>query len=183
MSSTSDCTRPPSPADVRPTPPNAFAPFFLGRLHDRDEALTAVEAATAGPWKVEAVAEQPGRPGRFAVLRLWESVERGDRPAAVFVHEEHARLFAALLPLVGREPLFHLCEAADTADGYAVTAVYGEQGPCVVGWLDRCELELVEALHFGEGLLRSPAALAALLGAAGGGAVAQVGRLLADEGR
>lgn len=34
-------------------------------------------------------------------------------------------------------------------------AVYGEQGPCVVGWLARCELELVGVLHFGEGLRRS----------------------------
>jgi hypothetical protein len=76
----------------------------------------------------------------------------------------------------------HLSGTADTADGYALTATYGEQGPCVVGWLDRCELELVEALHLGEGLLRSPAALAVLLRVAGGGAVEQVGRILVDEG-
>jgi hypothetical protein len=180
MSSSPNCTRPPSPAG-RPTPPNAFAPSFLAQLHEHDEALTAAEAATAGPWKVEPV---PDRPGRMAVLRQWESLEAGDRPAGVFVHEEHARLFAALLPLVGREPLFHLSETADPeeGEGYAVTATYGEQGPCEVAWLDRCEPELAAVLHVGEGMLRSPAALAALLRAAGGGAVEQVGRILAGEG-
>src|SRR4051812_16906821 len=98
---------------------NAFSPAYLARLREQDETLTAAEAELAGPWKHESV---PGRPGAVAVLRQWEDLAAGDPPVAVFWHEERARLLAALLPILDREPLFYLEEGV-TADGYPIVAV------------------------------------------------------------
>jgi hypothetical protein len=182
MRTSDKCINPPSSTSPEPpeppgsTPPNAFSPVYLEQVRGQDDTLTASEAAVAGPWKVVR-----GRQGRVAVLRAWESLAAGDRPEAEFVHEEHARMFAAMLPLTGREPLFHLdlVESAEP-EGFALEAVFGEQGPCTVGWLRRAEPALVEALHFAEGLVRCPAALAALLQVAGG-ALEQVGRILVSR--
>ena len=158
---------------------NAFAPAYLARLREQEEVLTAAEAEMAGPWK-----EVPlrGKPGAVAVLRVWEDLDAGDRPVAVWWHEETARLWSLLLSAIQREPLFHLREE-ETPDGYPVVAVYGEQGPQVAGWLDRYEPRWVEALHLLEAIVRSPRALAALLEAAGPGAEEQVGRIRARRQR
>jgi hypothetical protein len=167
-----------------PTRPNAFAPEFLEQLHESPEPLTAAEADLAGPWKVETIA---GPPGVFAVLREWESVERGDDPEAVFLDKETAALCAAVLCLIDREPLFQLdgepAPDAPVAGGFPVAAVFGEQGSRVCGWLRRFNPQVVEALHLAEGLVRTPRSLAEVNLAAGGGALAQVGRLLAERQR
>ena len=92
-------------------------------------------------------------------------------------HSETALLLAVALPLLGREALYHLSETEST-EGFALAAVYGEQGSQIAGWLRRYEPRTVEALHLLEGLLRSPKALATLLQAAGAGAIEQVGRIL-----
>jgi hypothetical protein len=116
------------------------------------------------------------------VVREWESVDRGDVPEATFCHEETARVFAAILPLAEREPLFHLAETPDLdEDGFPVAAMFGEQGACTVGHLRRAEPALIAALHLAEALVRRPASLAVLLEVAGGGAIEQIGRMLADE--
>jgi hypothetical protein len=183
MPSKSNCNPPvPSfPTFSNVTPPSAFTPAFLAHVREQDETLTAAEAAVAGPWQSVPV---PGWPGLVAVVREWECPEQGDRPEGIFCQEETARLFAAILPLVEREPLFHLAETPEGEAGFAVTAVYGEQGPCTVGWLRRSEPELIAALHLTEALVRRPAALAVLLQVAGSGALEQIGRLLApvEEG-
>ena len=162
--------------------PNAFSPEFLQHLRDTPEPLTAAEADLAGPWKVEPV---PGQPGAYAVLREWESVERGDLPEAVFLDEETASICAAGLPLVNREFLFHLAEEAQRADltraGYPLSAVFGQQGPRVCGWLRHYDLQLVATLHILEALIRRPRSLAEVNLAAGGGALEQVGRYLAER--
>ena len=155
--------------------PNVFSPAFLASLREREETITASEAEVAGPWKREAMIDKRGA---VAVLREWEGLERGDAPTAVFWHEEVAELFAAVLPAVEREPLFHLAEELGP-DGFAITAVYGEQGPQVVGWLPRFEPAWIEALHLAGCLARSPVAMADILEAAGPGAIAQVGSILA----
>ncbi len=175
MRSTSDGSSP------RPSsPPNAFHPTFLERVDDQPEPLTASEADLAGPWRLEAV---PGFPGTVAVLRAWESQAEGDLPTAVLVEEESAALYAAALPLHGREPLFHLSSEADARGplpgGYPFGAIFGEQGFKVRGWQQRYQPEAVAGLHLMESLVRSPQALAEVLLAAGGGALAQVGRILA----
>ena len=51
----------------------------------------------------------------------------------------------------------------------------------VCGWLRRYEPEAVGALHLLSALVRSPLALAEVCRAAGGGALAQVGRILAER--
>jgi len=165
------------------TPPNAFEPTFLEHLQaGGGEPLTAAEAELSGSWKQEPV---PGHPGAVAVLRSWESQEEGDVPEAVFRHEETAASCAALLPLVGREPLFHLSEVPDPdprcplPGGYPLIATFGEQGPVVVGWLRHYHPGIVEALHLVESLLRLPLSLAQVNAAAGAGALALVGRYLA----
>jgi len=157
------------------TPPNIFSAEFLDKLRERDEPITAFEAEFGGPWKVEPVA---GRPGALAVLRRWESLEVGDVPEGIFWHPETAALLEVCLPILAREPRFHL-EDAEAPEGYPVTAVFGEQGPVLAGWLRHAELQTVEALHLLDGVVRSPAALAALLKAAGPIAIEQVGRILA----
>ncbi len=97
---------------------------------------------------------------------------------AIVWHEETALLLAAILPLVSREMLFHLSDEEE-AEGFPITAVYGEQGSQVAGWLRRFEPGLVGALHLAEALARNPPALAAVLQASGGGATEQVGCILA----
>jgi hypothetical protein len=162
-----------------PARPSAFSPEFLEQLHDTPEPLTAAEADLAGPWKVEAVA---GFPGMVAVLRAWESQAQGDLPTAVLAEEESAALYAAGLPLHGREPLFHLSSQADAGGplpgGYPFGAIFGEEGFKVRGWQRTYHPEVVAGLHLMESLVRSPQALAEVLLAAGGGALAQIGRIL-----
>ena len=89
-----------------------------------------------------------------------------------------ALLLTVALPAIEREPLFHLSED-EVAEGYALSAVFGEQGCQVAGWLRRYEPRVAQALHLLECVVRSPAALAALLEAAGCTAVEQVGQILA----
>jgi hypothetical protein len=59
-----------------------------------------------------------------------------------------------------------------------VVAVFGEQGPAVLGWLQSYHPEIVEALGLFEALVRTPRSLAEVNAAAGAGALAQVGRYL-----
>jgi len=162
----------------RSSPPpaldNVFSHDYLAQLRERDEVLTASEAEYAGPWRC---APAVAKPGAVAVLREWEDPERED-PEGVLWHEETARLLAIALPMTEREPLFHL-DDRETPDGFALTAVYGEQGAQTAGWLRRYEPRLAEALHLLEGVVRSPRALADLLEAAGPIAVEQVGKILA----
>jgi hypothetical protein len=40
--------------------------------------------------------------------------------------------------VIDRETLFHV-EKGAVSEGYPLVAVYGDQGPQVAGWLDRCE--------------------------------------------
>lgn len=179
MPSCTQCSsRPPVPPPPPPAPPSGpsiFSPAFLACLHDREEAPTAAEADLSGPWRVDPV---PGAPGMRAVLRVWERLEDGDRPRAVFDQEELAELCATALPLLGREPVPFL-QAEAGARGFSMVAVDGENGPRECGALALYETELVNALHLLQGLVRSPAALAAVIAAAGPGALAQVGRILA----
>ena len=176
MPSHTDSTSP-----SKATRPNAFDPAFLAQAQSSPEPLTASEANLAGPWKLETV---PGHPGCVAVLREWESLDAGDVPAAVFRHRETAcalcraafsdRPRAALPPGRGAGP------GRRPPGGYPVVAVFGEQGPAVSGWLQQFyHPEIVEALGLSEGLVRTPQSLAEVNAAAGGGALAQVGRCLA----
>jgi hypothetical protein len=163
-----------------PTPPSAFTPAYLEQVQGEDDELTATEAELSGPWKVESL---PGHPKAVAVLRLWERPEAGDLPAAVFNDKQTAALCALAFTVVGREPLYFLSDqpapAAPLPGGHPLTAVYGQQGPQVAGWLRCYNREVATALHLFEAVLRSPYLLAQLLRIAGGVALTQVGRILA----
>ena len=119
----------------------------------------------------------------MAVLRESESLAEGDVPEAVFREEETGVICRVVLPLIEREPLEHLAEdpAAEPQlpGGYPMVAIHGEEGPQVRGLLRHYNSRLVEAIHVVEGLNRHPAGHAAVLDAAGGGALEQVGRALA----
>jgi hypothetical protein len=167
-----------------PTPPNAFATAFLTQAQAEEEPPTAAEADLAGPWKLESLHPAAGWPGAVAVLRSWESLDKGDVPEAVFLHQEGGALCAALLSLLEREPLFHLHDqpaaAAPLPGGYPLLSMFGQQGPMVRGWLRRFHPEVAAGLHLLEGLVRSPFHLATVGDAAGGAALTHVGRLLAE---
>jgi hypothetical protein len=163
-------------SEPRRIPDNAFAADFLDSFGERDEPITAAEAEYAGPWWTRRLEDRPG----VAVLRRWEDVEQGDVPEAVFLHSERALLMTALLPALEREPLFHLSEEPGP-EGFVLTAMHGQEGPQVAGSVRRYEPRLAEALHLLESVIRSPAALASLLIAAGPAAVEQAGRILARE--
>ena len=165
-----------------PRRPNAFSPEFLKQLQEAPEVPTASEADLSGPWKLEPV---PGLPGAVAVLREWESLEKGDLPEAVFLDRETGALFAAALPVSDRETLFHQEETptseAPVTTAHPLTSMYGDQGPRVCGWVRRFNPQAIAALHVVEGLVRNPRSLAEVNLAAGGVALEQVGRYLAER--
>ncbi|MDP9122097.1 MAG: hypothetical protein M3O15_12160 [Acidobacteriota bacterium] len=152
------------------SPRNAFTDEFLGRLDTRTEPESASEADHAGPWAVQAFSRE-GRES-FAVLRAWESLDRGDRPFAVFSRRETALLAAAVLPGTGRDPHFRLGNEPEP-HGFPVTS-----GGGVEGHLQEFDERLVDALHVAAALVRSPEALAKLLEAAGFVALEKAGRIL-----
>jgi hypothetical protein len=154
-----------------PSSRNAFSPTFLQRIGERDEPPTAGEADMAGPWRIE---EIPAR--GWALFPLGASSARGDRPYAVFAERWIALLTAAFLPGTGREPAFSLRKEAGP-EGYAVEAGPGGE---VIGYLSLFDEKLVDALHVGESLLRSPECLAYFLESGGQVALERSGVIL-DE--
>jgi hypothetical protein len=153
-----------------PSSQNAFSTTFLQRIGERDEPPTAGEADASGPWRV---LELPGR--GFGVFRIGESPERGYRPAAVFRERWLALLALAVLPGTGRGAAFRLAKE-EGPEGYAVELGTGG----LVGHLDLFDENLIAALHVVDALVRSPAALADLLEAAGQVALERTGAIL-DE--
>jgi hypothetical protein len=146
---------------------NAFHEAFLDRLLGEDPPATALAAATAGPWRVEATAG-----GGWAVLREGEAIP-GDEPAGVFDERQAALLLAAALPGSAERGRFQLRPERD-AGGFAVA-----RGGRPVGRLAWFDPHLAAVLSALEELLASPAALALLLEAAGHDSLEQAGRLLA----
>ncbi len=153
-----------------PSSQNAFSQSFLRRVGERDEPPPAGEADASGPWRV---LELPGR--GFGLFRIGESPQRGFRPAALFRERWLALLAAAVLPGTGREAAFRLAKE-EGPEGYAVELGTGG----VAGHLELFDESLIAALHMADSLLRSPAALADLLEAAGQLALERAGAIL-DE--
>jgi len=149
----------------------AFTPEYLELLDQRDEPGTGPEAETAGPWSIAP------HPHGHAVLRAGESLDHGDRPAAVFTDPDSARLAAAVLPGTGREPRYRLGKVPD-AHGYPVWLDGG-----LAGHLPLFDENLIDALNVADAVVRSPFHLAWLLDAAGGIALRHAGRLAAMRAR
>ena len=172
---------------------NAFTTDFLHQLDQAGEPDGAREADVAGPWVVRRIHYQ-GAVG-FAVLRDWENPQDGDPPCAVFRRRETALLAAAVLPALGREPLYRLATEPDGA-GFPLHAGSGAKDPALVpitvavtatphpgiaGHLRDFDEDLATALQLVAALVRSPLSLASLLEAAGHVAVEQAGRILATR--
>ncbi len=94
--------------------PNVFAPEFLEQAFEREPPpLTGPEATWAGPWKVEP------QDGSFFVVR-----ESGGEPVVVTERRETALLLAAVLPVVGRDPLYWI-ERGETEGEATLKAARG----------------------------------------------------------
>lgn len=145
---------------------NAFTPEYLSRLREQNETAAAMETEAAGPWELRR------QDGAYPLFRLWEGVEHGDSPEAVFQLREAGLLFFAVRPAAGREPLFRPL-AAEAPEGFPI-----ESGGQVVGHLRFFDEEWLRAAHVAACLARSPIALAALLEAGGPQLQEQVGRIL-----
>lgn len=149
-------------------PPQAFTAEVLETIQRVSEPRTAAEAELAGPWW----AVRSARQGEYDVVRRGD-LEAGIEPLARFSERQLALLAAAALPAVGRAPAFRVVPEA--RDGRYPILREGE----AVGSLDVFLADLAPALDLLIALMRSPAALALLLEAAGGTALQRAGRELA----
>lgn len=152
-------------------PANAFDESFLTELDRSDEPISAAEAETAGPWRVEELNRRGAE--SWGVFHAALGSERGGHPVARFERRELALLAAAVLPATGRDPLLRL-DPDDSSAGFALHGPNGE----IEGYLRHFDQPLEEALHVAAYLTRSPASLALLLEAAGSSALRDAGRLL-----
>lgn len=149
------------------TTQNAFDSEFLRDLDRRDEPSTGPEAETAGPWWVS-----PLPHGGWGVFGSPHSTDPHE-PIARFLHREHALVAAAVLPGTGRDPEIRL-DSRERSEGFALLSADGRP----IGALRNFDQPLADALHVVDCLLRSPAALANLLEAAGATALTRAGRIL-----
>ncbi|HEX7180739.1 MAG TPA: hypothetical protein VF756_02765 [Thermoanaerobaculia bacterium] len=147
---------------------NAFKSEFLELLREQDEPFLSTEGETIGPWELRR------DEGRYALYRLWEGREHGDRPEAAFRYRDAGLLFLAVWPAVGRDPIFRVGDRG--ADGFAV-----ECGSSTVGHVRVFNDELLYAAHVAACIVRSPIALAALFEAAGPVVQEKAGQILARK--
>lgn len=161
----SDTRRTPDPG-TEPLPPlRVFTEEALERLRLGDEPPTAAEAELAGPWRVERLGSG------WALFRRGDR-EAGEPPLGRFADRHLALLAAAVLPGLGRACGFRVEPEAAEA-GYPLRREGIEAGALAVFLAD-----LAPALDVVDALLRSPAALALLLEAAGPTALERAGREL-----
>lgn len=151
----------------RTAPDNAFSQKYLDALREQDDVPTALEAESAGPHKLLEI------PDGFGIFRLWESPEKGHPPLAVFQERGVALRFLAVWSLVGQERTFRACGEAGPE------WVPVESGGETVGRLQTFNEDLLFAAHVVDSILRSPASLAVVLGAAGPVAQEIAGQILA----
>jgi hypothetical protein len=152
--------------------PNAFRGAYLARLDHHDEPDWSLEVETAGPWKVEPLTID-GEDG-FGVYHAWERPGLAT-PRVWFTTFDRARMAAAVLPAIGAEPWLSIRMAGEEPIGLHLRDAQR------VGISSIYDPKLVDALHLTECLMRSPAALAALLLSAGPQAVMLVGAILASD--
>src|SRR5690349_5618092 len=92
---------------------NAFSAEYREWLLERSEPFLSGESEGAGPWELR------HHEGAFCLFRVWEGIEHGDVPEAVFQTHEAALIFFAVRPAVGRDPLYRNVEPV-TDKGFAV---------------------------------------------------------------
>ena len=157
--------RVPSATPAGPSP-NAFTPEYLDLLNQRDEPASASDADAAGPWHLERTSE-----GGWAVLRLGESLGRGDVPSGDFIRPEFAKLTAGLLPGTGKSKRFR---QGKDHDGRGYPVYYDGDW---IGHLPLFDEDLIASLNIADALLSAPNDLAWVLDAAGGVALEHTGKI------
>lgn len=145
---------------------NAFSEEFLKLVDTLDETGPALEAELAGPWKVLAIEEG------FGLYEHWQDTE--DSPIAVFSDKATALKFSAAISAASREPLFSLESEPDSEGRFKVISPQGR----FEGWISHFQVRAVDLAHMADFCARSPAALAAILLAAGGAALQKAGEIL-----
>ena len=153
---------------------NVFASQFLESLSNETEPPTASEAVNAGPWNVAPTREKE----EWAVVRA----QVHGQPEAVFWTRPAALLFAAILPGIGREPLY-LPDLESLHGRHGMLTLWGEQGLKPIGWTRVFDQNYAEALHVVEAIVRDPLSLSYLIEAAGHSALVISGRMLAERWR
>ncbi len=159
----------------RSTPPllfNAFDPYFLRRLGERDQPPTVGEANAAGPWVIEELS-----PRVFGLSRVGMGHARGYAPTAIFIDRWLALVAAAVLPGLGQTPLLFRRKREDGRPGYEVVL----DGGTKVGSLAPAAKKLVGRMNAAIYLLKSPESLARLLEAAGAVVLERSGAILDEE--
>lgn len=149
-----------------------FCPEFLERKTAREPIpLATHEAAWSGPWAVSSSG------GEFVVHRVGNS-----KPVAITGYCDTALLLAAVLPAIGRGPLFWLSHERSPEDQmFGLTTTLGERGPTIVGRFEQRHEEVLGPLSAFEYLVRSPTSMAYLIEAAPTESLAPVGRLITER--
>jgi len=147
-------------------PDNAFTPEYLDLLNQRDEPPTASDADAAGPWHLE-----PAPDGRTAVLRVGESLTRGDVPAGDFLMKQAAQLASALSPGTGKSKRYR---QGKDADGRGYPVYYDGE---LAGHLRVFDEDLIASMNAADALISAPYDFAWLLDAAGGLALERTGKV------
>jgi hypothetical protein len=140
--------------------------YLRWRSEHGDEPRTSSEAETAGPWWIVPLLD-----GTHGLFRCGER-PLSDTPTFVFKDREDALLASAVLPSVGRDPLYRI-RPEETPKGFAI-----ESEGAVVGHSLLFNEDVAAALHVASCLLRSPLSLARLLEAAGGQTLDHAGKIL-----
>ncbi|HEX4959877.1 MAG TPA: hypothetical protein VF173_03490 [Thermoanaerobaculia bacterium] len=144
---------------------NAFSEEFLDLVDALDE-LGPSEAELAGPWQVLATEEG------FGLYEQWQDAE--DAPIAVFKDRATALKFSAALSAASREPLFSQDPEPGPEGRFNVTSPQGR----LEGWIAHLQVRAVDLAHMADFCARSPAALAAILLAAGSATLRKTGAIL-----
>jgi hypothetical protein len=164
--STGDRVPSSTPASAPGGSDNAFTPEYLDLLNRRDEPPTASDADAAGPWHLEQTPD-----GRWAVLRVGESLARGDAPSGEFLTQQAAQLAAGFYPGTGKSKRYRLGKHAEDR-GYPV--YYDGE---LAGYLPVFDEDLIASMNTGDALISAPYDLAWLFDAVGGVALERTGKL------
>jgi hypothetical protein len=144
---------------------------WLAENLERDAApRTSSESDFAGPWRI---LRPPG--GDHGLFRRGESPDRDDQPTAIAPSREDALLLAAILPGIGRDPLYRLRTEPDP-QGFAI-----EADGDVIGHLALFNPDVTAALHVVACLTRSPDSFARLFEAASGTTLAHAEKILRER--
>ena len=150
-----------------------FSNEFLERLEENtlDHPVSLDEGCWRGPW---AVIQHGDR---------WRVVRDGDgKRIADFELHETAMMFAAVLPIAFRPPIYRASPQEEGME-WTLETTLGERAERGIGTVLEFHDEMLTPLHVVHGVLTDPHALAWILEAAPADAIAQAGAFLARRYR